>query len=74
MRAGSFGFPPCHGKAVDQVIDDLLGILLCMSSQMCVFGGSQDGAMTENFLNFEQVDAGFDQMGCIAVPTMSCKT
>ncbi len=67
MRAGSFGFPPYHGKAVDQIIDDLLGILLCTSRQMGVFGGSQDGAVTEDFLNFEQVDAGFDQMGSIAV-------
>ncbi len=67
MRVGSFGFLPCHGKAVDQVIDDLLGIVLCTSRQMCVFGGSQDGAVTEDFLNFEQVDAGFDQMGRIAV-------
>ncbi len=74
MRAESFGLPPGHGKAVDQVIDDLLGIVLCTRRQMCVFGGSQDGAVTEDFLNFEQVDAGFDQMGRIAVTPMSCTT
>lgn len=34
---------------------------------MSVFGGGQDGAVTENFLYFEQVDARFDQMGGITV-------
>ncbi len=67
MRAGSFGFPPYHGKAVDQLIDDLLGILVCTGRQMRVFSGGQDGAVTEDFLNFEQVDTGLDQMGRIAV-------
>ena len=35
--------------------------------QMRVLGGGQDGAVAEDFLHFEQVDAGFDQMCCITV-------
>jgi hypothetical protein len=35
---------------------------------MGVFGGGQDGAVAENLLHFEQINAGFDQMGGIAVP------
>ena len=67
MRAGSFGLPPGHGKAVDQLIDNLLGILVCTGGQMGVFSGGQDGTVTEDFLYFEEVDTGFDQMSSIAV-------
>ena len=70
MRAGSFGFSPCHGKAVDQLIDNLLGILVCTGGQLRVFSGGQDGTVTEDFLYFEQVDTRFDQMSCIAVALM----
>ncbi len=35
--------------------------------QVSVFGGGQDGVVTEDFLYFEQVDARFDQMGGITV-------
>ena len=38
-----------------------------VGGQVGVFGGGQDGAVTEDFLHFEQVDARFDQMGRIAV-------
>jgi len=38
--------------------------------QVRVFGGGQDGAMAEDFLYLEQIDARFDQMGSVAVPTM----
>ena len=35
--------------------------------QVSVFGGGQDGVVTEDFLYFEQVDARFDQMSGITV-------
>jgi len=38
-----------------------------VGSQVRVPGGGQDGAMAEDFLYLEQVDARFDQMSCIAV-------
>ena len=41
---------------------------------MGVFSGGQDGAMTEDPLYLDQVDAGFDQMGGITVAAMSCTT
>ena len=34
---------------------------------MGIFGGGQNGVVTEDFLDFEQVNAGFDQMGGITV-------
>ena len=34
---------------------------------MGVFGGGQDGVVTEDLLDFEQVDTRFDQMGGITV-------
>lgn len=67
MRAGSFDIPPFNGKAVDQIIDDLFCILVRIGGQVGVFGGGQDGAMAEDFLHFEQVNACFDQRGGVAV-------
>ena len=34
---------------------------------MGISGRGQNAAVTEDFLYFEQIDAGFDQMGGIAV-------
>ena len=67
MRAESFGFPPVNGKAVHQIIDGLLGIVVGIGAQVRVFGGRQDGAVAEDFLYLDQLNAGFDQMGGIAV-------
>jgi hypothetical protein len=44
------------------------------AGKVSVFGGGQDGAVTEDFLYFEQVDARFDQMSGITVATMSLTT
>ncbi len=38
-----------------------------LGGQVCVFGGGQDRAMTEDFLYFEQIDARFDQVSGVAV-------
>ena len=67
MRAESLDFPPCDGEAVHQLIDHLCGVMVGASGQASVFGGGQDGMVTEDFLYFEQVDARFDQMRGIAV-------
>ena len=37
------------------------------AGQVGVFGGGQDGTVTEDLLYFEQVDARFDQMSGITV-------
>ena len=60
MRAGSFDVPPGNGKAIHQLIDELLCLLVGLGGQVSVFGGSQDGVMAEDFLNFKQVNARFD--------------
>jgi hypothetical protein len=67
MRAGSFDFPPSNGKAVHQLIDELSCIVVRMGAQVGVLGGGQDGAMAEDFLDLEQVDARLDQVGRITV-------
>ena len=63
MRAGTFDFPPGNGKAVHQLIDRLCGVMIRAGCQMGVFGGAQDGAVAEDFLYLEQVNARFNQMG-----------
>ena len=68
MRAGSLDFPPDHGKAIHQVIDQLSGVIVCAVGEVGIFGRGQNAAMTEDSLNFEEVDARFDQMSCKTVP------
>ena len=41
--------------------------MLGLVRQVGVAGGGQNGVMTENLLHLDQVDAGLDQVGCIAV-------
>jgi len=67
MRAESFDFPPVDGKAVHQLIDRLCGVMVRDGGQVSVFGGGQDGVVTQDLLYFEQVDARFDQMRGITV-------
>ena len=42
-----------------------------VDGQMGISGCGQDGTMAEDLLNFDQIDAGFDQMGRIAVAQTS---
>ena len=70
MTGGSFDVPPVDGKAIHQVVDELGGILPGVSGQVSVFGGGEDGTVTEDFLNFEQIYAGFYQMGGIGMAVM----
>jgi hypothetical protein len=67
MTAGSFDGPPVNGKAVHQGIDQLAGILMRAGSQVGIAGSGQDTVVAEDFLHFQQIDAGFDQMCGIAV-------
>jgi hypothetical protein len=48
--------------------------MLGLVGQMGIAGGGEDGVMAEEFLDLDEVDAGLDQMGCITMATMSCKT
>ncbi len=67
MRAGSLDFPPIDGKAVHQLIDDLPSVVVGPGCEVGVSGGGQDRPMAEDFLDFEQVDACLDQVGCVAM-------
>ena len=66
MRAESFDVPPVDGKVVHQFIDDLCCVMVCIGCQMGVLGRGQDGAMAQDFLHFQQIDAHFDQVSGIA--------
>jgi hypothetical protein len=67
MRVGSFHFPPVQGKAIHQGIDQLIGVPVRAGSQMGIAGSGQDTVVAEDFLHFQQIDAGFDQMCGVAV-------
>jgi hypothetical protein len=41
--------------------------MLGLVGQMGIAGGRENGVMAEEFLYLDQVDAGFDQVGCVAV-------
>lgn len=67
MTAGSFHFPPVQGKAIHQGIGHLVGVLIRAVGQMGIAGSGEDTMVAEDFLHFQQIDAGFDQMRGIAV-------
>lgn len=67
MRAGSFDIPPSNGEASHQIVDNLFCVMVRVGCQVRVLGGGQDGAMAEDFLYLEQIDARFDQMSGVAV-------
>jgi hypothetical protein len=67
MTAGSFHFPPVQDKAIHQSIDHLAGVLIRAVGQVGIAGRGEDTVVAEDFLHFQQIDAGFDQMRGIAV-------
>ncbi len=67
MIEESFDFPPIDGKAVHQIIDDFLCVVVCAGCEVGVPSGGQDGAMAEDLLDFEKIYTSFDQMGCVTV-------
>ena len=48
----------------------MLGVL----AQMGITGGGENRVMAEKLLHLDQIDPGLDQVGCIAVSTMSLET
>lgn len=45
----------------------MMGVAVGTGGQVSVAGGREDAVVAEDFLHFEQVDTGFDQMRGIAV-------
>jgi hypothetical protein len=70
MTAKSFDPPPVDAKAIHQRIDKLACIPVRTIGQMGIAGRGQDTVVAEDFLDFEQVNARFDQMSGIAVTLM----
>jgi hypothetical protein len=56
---------------VHQGIDAFAGCIVGVAGQVSVAGRGQNRVVAENLLDFEQIDAGFDQVGRIAVAPMS---
>jgi hypothetical protein len=67
MRATSLDAPPVYGKTIHQGIDQHVGLGMGGVCQVGIAGGSQDAMVAEDFLDFQQVDTGFDQVRGIAV-------
>ena len=67
MRAGSFDLPPIDGEAIHQLVDDLLSVMGRVRCEVGIFGGGQNGAVAEDFLHLEQIDACFDQVRGVGV-------
>jgi hypothetical protein len=44
--------------------------MLCLIGQMGIAGGGEDGVVAEEFLHLDQIDAGLDQVGGVAVSPM----
>lgn len=41
--------------------------MLGLVGEMRIASGGEDGVVAEEFLDFDQIDTGLDQVGCIAV-------
>jgi len=66
--AESFDVPPGDGEAVHQAIDPFDGVVLGLVCQMGVTGRSENRMVTEKLLYLDQIDAGFHEMGGVAMP------
>ena len=54
-------------KAIHQAVDPFGGVMFGLVGQMGVAGGGENRVMAEVFLYLDQIDAGLDQVGGIAV-------
>jgi hypothetical protein len=63
----SFELPQVDGETAHQLIDQLIGTLGGMRSQVGVLGGGEDTAMAQDLLDLQQIETGLDQMSGIAM-------
>ena len=66
--------PPTQFEAAHQGVDALGGQCLGLAGQVGVAVGGENGVVAQDVLNILQADAGLNQVGCIAVSTMSLET
>ena len=67
MPGGSFDGAPSHGKSAHQDVDAIYRLMLRLIGEMGVANRGQNGLMAEDFLNLDQIYAGFNQMRGIAM-------
>lgn len=60
MKGESFDVPPFDRKSVHDGVDDLLGMVVRDGRQAGVSRRCCNTVMAENFLDFEEIDSGFD--------------
>ena len=63
----TFELPPGEIEAIHQRVDALNRVVLGLVGQVGVADGGEYRVVAEVFLDFDEVDARFDQVGCIAV-------
>ena len=59
--------PPVDGEALHQAVDAINGVMRGLVGQVGVANGGENGLMAEDLLHLDQINAGFNQMGCVAV-------
>jgi len=67
MIIRSFDVSPLDGETIHQIIDQPVGIFCGMGGEVRIFSSGQDTAVAQDFLDLQQVKAGLDQMGRVAV-------
>jgi hypothetical protein len=71
MPGESFDRPPFDGEAIHQGVDPIQCVMLGLVGEVGVAGGGENAVMTEDLLDLDQIDTGFDQVSCITVAPMS---
>ena len=71
MPGESFDRPPLDGEAIHQGVDPIERVMLGLVGEVGVAGGGENAVMTEDLLDLDQIDTGFDQVGGVAVSAMS---
>jgi len=66
-RSESFDTSPCNIEGVSQGVDGLSGFVLSDRRQVGISGGGQNADMSQDLLEFDQIDTGFQQVGSITV-------
>jgi len=67
MAASFLARRSVEAKAGHQGIDDAIGVFVALSSEMEIDHGGVEAAMAEVLLDATDIDAGFQEMGGIAV-------
>lgn len=57
MQARSFHGPPLDGVTIHQGVNELGRILGGIKREVGVFCGGEDGVVTEDFLDLQQIDS-----------------